>query len=183
MIQKPNKNLLPGLDLIILGAVFILGISFAGILLPFARTTTTTEGQTNTSVPYLDNSSDKTLQIKNIKFNSTAQTPPGESETCEGGTVISATTTTKQSNTPSYTTTTTTTKELIVCWECTSLGCTANYIENAEDCHTTCDPNVCKATETTTTTTPPYYPPATTVTTKPPTSFLLKDYGTKKYNC
>jgi hypothetical protein len=84
MSQKSNQNLLSGLDLIILAAVFGLAITFTGILLPFTKTELNTQGQTNTSIPYADTSSDKSLQLKNVKFNSSSPSvPSSQVETCE----------------------------------------------------------------------------------------------------
>jgi hypothetical protein len=84
MIQKQSENVLSSLDLIILIGVFGLAIAFTGILLPSERTQVSTENQTANALPYTDTSSNKSLQIKNIKFNSSSpDTPAQENETCE----------------------------------------------------------------------------------------------------
>jgi hypothetical protein len=83
MAQKQDKSFLPSLDLIILIGVFILAIAFTGVLLPFHKTTVP-ENQTNTSIPFTDNSNAKTLQLKDVKFNSSIpDTPTQQGETCE----------------------------------------------------------------------------------------------------
>lgn len=89
MLQKPSRNLLPGIDYIILTAVFILGVSFTGILLPMNKTALNTEGEQSTLIPYTDITSDRSLQLRNVKFNTTSPNPPEEeSETCESATVV-----------------------------------------------------------------------------------------------
>lgn len=160
MIQKQNKNLLPGLDFIILIAVFGFAVSFAGLLLPFSKTPISKEGQNNTLVPYGDKSSNKSLQIKSVKLNSTSsETPEEESETCEG-----ATTTTKKKST-----TTTTKKPGLICDVCDNAGgkCRKSQTAWTDKCPTVvCEE--CKPKETTTTTSRPRQ---TTTTTKPKTNF------------
>jgi hypothetical protein len=83
MIQKQNRSLFPGLNLIIIIIVFALGIAFTGILLPSSKSTVNTDEQANTMIPYVDNSSDKSLQLKNVKFNATTSSLPEETETCD----------------------------------------------------------------------------------------------------
>lgn len=84
MLQEEDKNILPSLDWIILFAVFILGISFSGLLLPMTKTTTIDDEQ-GSMLPYSDNTSDDSLQIKGVKFNVPSTTvPETEAETCDG---------------------------------------------------------------------------------------------------
>lgn len=85
MIQKPNNSFLSGLDFIIVIAVFALGIAFTGILLPTPRTKIDSSNpQIGTPLPYTDTSSDKTLQIRNIKLDATSVTSPEQQvETCD----------------------------------------------------------------------------------------------------
>ncbi len=83
MLQKEDKNLLPGLDWIILIIVFILGVSFSGLLLPMSKTSNI-DSQEATMLPYLDDSSNESLQFKNVKFNLPPTTKPStKRETCE----------------------------------------------------------------------------------------------------
>jgi len=156
VIQKQNKNLLPSLDYIILIAVFILAISFAGLLLPFSKTPILEENQENTLFPYSDKTSDESLQLKSVKLNSKSpEIPEEESETCEDKTskIIIKTVTA----TPGPTT------EWHICKVC-SRTIAGQCVDSKSS--RPCEPIDCSKCIT-----PTPKPPQTTTTTKPKANF------------